>query len=162
VLSVLIEKVSVHPAGRVGKVPADPRMVQVWPGEWHRRLADPGQAIPPAPPRPEDVTTAARIRGYLATLPAGQWATRGAIASGAGITPNAVHKNLLKLCASGTVAREWAPFGAFADRIPVGAVGAERAGRREVPVAYGPGEGTGEPARPCFVYKIAVAAESAA
>jgi len=121
VLSVLIDKVVIHPSGRVGSLAPDPRLIQIYPGEWHTGLADPARAWPPAPPRPEELTSPAMVRAWLAAQPAGQWVTRADIAEGTGLAPGRVHKSLQRLCASGAVDREWAPWGADGDQVVIGA-----------------------------------------
>lgn len=96
-----IDKVVIYPASAGNK--PDPRLVQIHPGAWATGI-DAAQPLPA--PDPVSFTSRGKIAAYLREH-AGEWFSREAIATAAGVSPTATDKNLKMLGAAGEIAREW-------------------------------------------------------
>jgi DNA invertase Pin-like site-specific DNA recombinase len=123
-LEGVIGRVVVYKAGRTNR--PSPRLIVVEPGEWARRLDDPAEVAPPAPPDAITLTPRGRVVDVLKAAP-GRWLSRHEIAdaTGRGSQHPVILDTLLKrMLADGVVERQWCRLGTAVEN---GNVSPERA-----------------------------------
>jgi hypothetical protein len=110
-LEGVIGRVVVYKAGRTNW--PSPRLIVVEPGEWARRLDNPAEVAPPAPPDAITLTPRGRVVDVLKAAP-GRWLSRHEIADAAGRGdqhPVVLQTLLRRMLADGVVERQWCRLG---------------------------------------------------